>query len=248
MASSKVLALDAGNSSLHFGWFDGLESLGQMRLLTSPVMTPTEMADHLRAADLGEVEQLVYCSVVPSLRPQIEGLAKVLGLPCAALDVPWLQSQGLQVASEGTGLDRLLTAWAAWKRYSKDVVVVDLGTATTFDVISAEGKFLGGAITAGLELGAKALAQSAEGLFEVPLEFPGEIIGKNTREALQSGILFGYSSLVQAMLEKIAASHGAPLFSVATGGLAPLLFSQTANLDVLAPGLTLEGLARFGMR
>ncbi|MDT8445589.1 MAG: type III pantothenate kinase [bacterium] len=250
MASSKRLVLDAGNSTLHFGWFDGLELLKELRLPTRPLREAAFYRDQLAplVAAWGPFEVLIYASVVPSIAPLLESLSKDLGFALKPVTPAWLEAEGLVIATEGTGIDRLLTAWAAWQRYGRDLVVVDLGTATTFDVINQAGTFLGGAIFPGLELCRKALAESAEGLYEVPLEFPTEIIGKNTKEALQSGILLGYSSLVETMLEKIAASHGAPIFRVATGGLADLMYRQTANLDALEPGLTLLGLARLAQR
>ena len=177
--------------------------------------------------------------------PALEAALASLGIPVLEIGQKELEQVGFRVLAQGAGIDRLVNGYAAWQKWKRDLVVVDLGTATTFDVVASPGVFLGGAIFTGLELCAKALAQNAEALFEVPLEFPKQIIGKNTREALQSGILFGYSSLVETMLERAREllAHGATLFGIATGGLAHVLYDQTAHLDRWEPTLTLEGLA-----
>ncbi len=237
--------MDGGNSTLHFGEFRGPQLQDQWRLPSHPVLPEPEYQALLAAqvAQRGTPQGVVFCSVFKAPLPALEAALASLGIPVLEIGQKELEQVGFRVLAQGAGIDRLVNGYAAWQKWKRDLVVVDLGTATTFDVVASPGVFLGGAIFTGLELCAKALAQNAEALFEVPLEFPKQIIGKNTREALQSGILFGYSSLVETMLEKIAASHGATLFGIATGGLAHVLYDQTAHLDRWEPTLTLEGLA-----
>ena len=241
--------MDGGNSSLHFGEFLGPKLQDQWRLPSHPVLSEAEYKDWFSAqvAQRGLPRGLVFGSVFRAPLPNLTSALLALGIPVLEITRRELEQVGFGVAAEGAGIDRLVNGYAAWNKWKRDLVVVDLGTATTFDVVAQPGVFLGGAIFTGIELCAKALAQNAEALFEVPLEFPKQIIGKNTKEALQSGILFGYSSLVETMLEKIAASHGANLFGIATGGLAHVLYDQTTHLDRWEPALTLEGLAGLAL-
>jgi len=245
MGSSEQWVLDAGNSQLKFAQIT-TQGLGERWNIPS---TPESLSG-LTFADLSKnvpsgalPRELVYCSVIGRQLDPVLELFRSSSVQLSEVTAKVIENHGFNSQATGVGIDRLVTGFAAWRQFSQDLVVIDLGTATTFDVISAEGCFLGGAIFPGVELCKRALIDHAEALKDVPLEFPEEIIGKNSSAAIRSGILFGYTSLVETMLAKITASHGVPLLSIATGGLASLICRHIKDIKAIEPNLTLEGLA-----
>jgi type III pantothenate kinase len=140
------------------------------------------------------------------------------------------------------GADRVVNAVAACHRYGSPVCVVDFGTATTFDAISAEGDYVGGAIAPGIGIAAEALFQRTAKLPRIDLVRPPAVIGKNTVQSMQSGMLFGYVGLVEGLVARFRAELGLEMKVVATGGLAPLIAAETGVIDAVDPWLTLEGL------
>jgi type III pantothenate kinase len=140
------------------------------------------------------------------------------------------------------GADRVVNAVAACHRYGSPACVVDFGTATTFDALSAEGDYLGGAIAPGIGIAAEALFQRTAKLPRIDLVRPPAVIGKNTVQSMQSGLLFGYVGLVEGIVDRFRAELGPDMQVIATGGLAPLIAAETEIIDAVDPWLTLEGL------
>ena len=143
---------------------------------------------------------------------------------------------------DAVGADRVVDAVAAYNRYGGPLCIVDFGTATTFEAITAAGEYLGGAISPGIGVAAEALAMRAARLPEVDIARPPSVIGRNTVHSMQSGLLFGYVSLVEGMVARFKAELGGDDQVVSTGGLAPLVASETDVIDIIAPWLTLDGL------
>jgi type III pantothenate kinase len=143
---------------------------------------------------------------------------------------------------KAVGADRVCDAVAVMKLYGGPACVVDFGTATTFNAITKDGEYLGGAITAGINLAAEALYTRAAKLPRIDLQVPPSVIGRNTVHAMQSGLLFGYVSMVEGMVNRFRAELGSDMKVVATGGLAEVVAKETKVIDVIAPWLTLEGL------
>lgn len=196
---------------------------------------------------IGEKHQpasLVMGSVVPELNQDIQESAKNIW---PAIQVQQITFKEIPLQFEvddpsKVGVDRLINAFAAHKRYQTDLIVVDLGTATKFDVVRADGTFMGGVICPGLRISEQALYQRASQLSEVPLEKPFNLIGRNTTECLQSGFYYGYSGLIDHMVERIRKTLRKEATVVATGGLSPLLAEAITTLDHHDEDLTLFGL------
>jgi type III pantothenate kinase len=143
---------------------------------------------------------------------------------------------------DAVGADRIVDAVAAYHRYGGPLCIVDFGTATTFEAITAAGEYLGGAIAPGIGIAADALAQRAAKLPKVDIARPPSVIGRNTVHSMQSGLLFGYVGLVEGMVARFKAELGPTTQVIGTGGLAPLIAGETTVIDIIAPWLTLEGL------
>jgi type III pantothenate kinase len=143
---------------------------------------------------------------------------------------------------KAVGADRVCDAVAVMKLYGGPACVVDFGTATTFNAVTKDGEYLGGAITAGINLAAEALYTRAAKLPRIDLQVPPSVIGRNTVHAMQSGLLFGYVSMVEGMVARFRSELGSDMKVVATGGLAEVVAKETKVIDVIAPWLTLEGL------
>jgi type III pantothenate kinase len=147
------------------------------------------------------------------------------------------------------GADRIVNAVAAYHRYAQALIVIDFGTATTFDVISAQGEYLGGAISPGIAIASDALFQRASKLPRVALfNPPASVIGKDTESSLKSGILHGYAALVDGMVDKIREEMESPAKVIATGGLAPLMQAVSRTIELVDSNLTLEGLRLLSQR
>lgn len=245
-----LLAVEVGNSNTLFGLYDGDRLAVTWRSSTQRDRMGDEwfaLLSSLFAADgraLAEVDGVVLSSVVPSVTAAIGGMARdrlrlepvVVGV---ALDL------GLRVLTDDpreVGADRLADSVAAFARYGGPAIVVDLGTATTFDVVSAEGDYLGGAIAAGLATSLDALAAGAAQLFSVGLSLPPRAIATNTVDHLRSGVVLGHLAMLEGMVTRIRRELGAPAPVVLTGGLAPIFAGASPLLDHHDPTLTLDGL------
>lgn len=244
-----LLAVNVNNTHATFGIYDGARSVGAWRARTNPIRTADEYAALLRSFCLeGEVptkslDQVVIGSVVPTHTPQfVEMAERYLGTAPVVVG-PGIKT-GIRLLVENpreVGADRIANTVAAGRIHGGPAIVVDLGTATNFDVVSAEGDFLGGVIAPGLEISLLALAERAALLHRVDLVRPKSAIGKNTITNIQAGAVFGWVGLVEGIISKMKAETG-PCKVVGTGGLIGVVAPETGMIDVVDRQLTLEGL------
>ncbi len=241
-----LLAIDVGNTQTVFGLFEA-EVLGkQFRVGTNPAQTADELAVLVRSLiDLDTVEGIVMCSSVPQLVREYEGFAErwagvdllVLG-PGVSTGVPIRYDDPREV-----GPDRIANAVAARERHGAPCVVVDFGTSTNFDVVSAAGEFAGGVLAPGVEISMEALFARAARLPQVPFVAPERVISQTTVAALQSGLVYGFAGQVDAIVGRIRDELGAPDAPVvATGGLSELIAPHSTTITAVDPELTLHGL------
>src|SRR5215813_5584834 len=241
-----LLAIYVGNTQTVFGLFDGEELGEQFRVGTDRTHTGDELAVLLRAfVDLETLDGIVLCSSVPPLVREYEAFADrwagadllVLG-PGVATGVPIRYDDPREV-----GPDRIANAVAARERHGAPAVVVDFGTSTNFDVVSAAGEYVGGVLAPGIEISMDALFARAARLPKVPFAAPERVIGKTTTSALQSGLVYGFAGQVDAIAGRIRAELEAPDAPVvATGGLAELIVPHSRTITAVDQELTLQGL------
>jgi type III pantothenate kinase len=245
-----LLAVDIGNTNIVIGIFDGKNPVKQWRLSTSPQRTADEDALTIESLlegcgiAMGSITGAVICSVVPSLTPGFEEMARTF-LKVAPVTVSSRLELGIKILyldPSSVGADRIANAVAAVERYGKPAVVVDLGTATTFDVISADGSYVGGVIAPGMGTSAEELFRKGARLSRVELRAPGNIIGKTTEESLQSGIMHGTASQIDGLIEKISKEMERSPKVILTGGNAPIVSPLLATPHTLDMSLTLDGL------
>lgn len=242
-----LLAIDVGNTNTVLGLFEGEAMHRSWRIKTDARATADELWLTFRGLLLDEpaVTGLAVCSTVPTvlreLRTMLErflpDVPSVVVEPGTRTGVPVLTDNPKEV-----GADRIVNTLAAHHLFGGPTIVVDFGTSTNLDVVSAKGEFLGGAIAPGVEISVEALAARAAQLRKVELVRPRSAIGKNTVEALQSGILFGFAGQVDGLVRRISAELGADPTVVATGGLAPLVLQECETIGHHRPDLTLVGL------
>lgn len=244
------LAIDVGNTNVTIGVYDGDTLESHWRLAT----------DHQRMADeygimllnllqhaghtAAEVHAIAMASVVPPLTGTFVQACETY-LRRAPLVVDAGVKTGVRVKYDDpkqVGADRVVDAAAVQKLYGGPACVVDFGTATTFDAISADGEYLGGAIAPGIGIAAEALFQRAAKLPKVDLHRPPNAIGRNTVHSMQSGLLFGYVGLVEGMVARFRAELGPQMKVIGTGGLAEVIAQETTAIQIIAPWLTLDGL------
>ncbi len=253
-----LLAIDVGNTHTVLGLFDGPELVAHWRISTEASRTADEIAVVLRGL-LGQhdgpsgdqVDGIALCSTVPSVLHEMRDMCRryygdvpaVVVEPGVRTGVPVLTDNPKEV-----GTDRVVNALAAVELYGGPCIVVDFGTATTFDAVSAKGEYLGGAIAPGIEISVEALGARGAQLRRVELARPRSVIGRNTVEALQAGILFGFAGqvdgVVTRMTAEICSGGGDPadVTVIATGGLATMVLDESGVIDVHEPWLTLIGL------
>lgn len=245
-----LLAIDIGNTTIVIGVFRERVLIGEWRIVTSTVRSADEygvlLEELLRTAGLTRdgIDGVILSSVVPPLTPVFEEMA---GRYCRVppIVVSSELNHGLVLGYDlprDVGADRIVNAVAARARTSGPVIVVDFGTATTFDVVTAQGEYLGGAIAPGLEISAEALFRRTAKLPKVELTRPKVAIGRDTTASLQSGLIFGYAGLVDALVNRITIELGADARVIATGGLAGLVAADCQTIHEVVPALTLEGL------
>ncbi len=247
-----LLAIDIGNTNITLGIWDGHDWQREWRLKTDSERTADEigimLTSLLSQAQLSAaIDSVILSSVVPRLTSTFHHLCSVyLGLE--PLVVSAQIDSGVQIRTDNpaeVGADRIVNAAAAYYLAQGPCIVVDMGTATTFDVISTRGELLGVVIAPGLRLAADALVSRAAQLAHVPLQAPPKTIGRNTVHAMQSGLIFGYVSLVEGMIQRLKAEHPADdehIQVFGTGGLISLLQPHTTIIDRFEPWLTLTGL------
>jgi type III pantothenate kinase len=249
-----LLAIDIGNTNVTLGLFDYADGRGTLahhwRIGTHRDQTSDEVSVVLRslfdqaARRTHEITDGIVSSVVPPLLPIWERVCAKLFERAPMVVGPGIRT-GMPVRYENpreVGADRIVNAVAAFEVYGGPIIAVDFGTATTFDCVSAQGEYLGGAIFPGIQIAMDALFQRTALLHRVELSRPKSVIGKTTTGALQSGLLFGYAGMVDAMVGRIRAELGAEARCIATGGLAQRIASETTTIERVEPFLTLEGL------
>ncbi len=246
-----LLAVDAGNTNTVFAAYEGDVLVAQWRMSTDAKRTADEYAVwlrslmQLRGLDFAQVKAGIVATVVPQalfalrmlFRHYFSTEALVVGEPNVQI--------GMKVDIDRPGeigADRLVNAVAAWEKYGEALIILDFGTATTFDAVNAQGHYIGGAIAPGINLSMEALHRAAAKLPNVAIARPARVIGRNTEEAMQSGIFWGYIGAIEGLVARIRAEYGAEMRVTATGGLAPLFASGTATIQAQDPDLTIAGL------
>jgi type III pantothenate kinase len=245
-----LLCIDVGNTNTVLGVFEGAKLLEQWRVQTSQSRTADEWGVLVRqlifasSLDPGKVAAIAASSVVPPLGHALERMAErwfgvkplFIG-PGVKTGMPILYENPREV-----GADRVVNAVAAYSRWKTGLVVVDFGTATTFDAVSPKGEYLGGAISPGIAISMEALFRNAARLPRVEFARPPHVVGRNTVASIQSGLVYGYVGLVDGICERMAAELGFGPKVVATGGLAPLVAGLSRCITEVDEHLTLEGL------
>ncbi|MFF2075491.1 type III pantothenate kinase [Kitasatospora sp. NPDC058162] len=250
-----LLTIDVGNTQTTLGLFDGEEVVEHWRISTDPRRTADELAVLLQglmgnhtAVKEAAVEGLAICSSVPAVLHELrEVTRRYYGDVPAVIVEPGVKT-GVHVLMDNpkeVGADRIVNALAANHLYGGPCIVVDFGTATTFDAVNARGDYVGGAIAPGIEISVEALGVRGAQLRKIELARPRNVIGKNTVEGMQSGILYGFAGQVDGLVERMArelAKDPDDVQVIATGGLAPLVLGEASTIDVHEPWLTLIGL------
>ena len=248
--NTMLLVIDIGNTDTTLGVFEGKELRATWHMATSIHRMADEYAAlllnllHHRGLDAPDIKEVALCSVVPPLIATFDELCQRY-FHISPLVVGAGVKTGVRIRMDNpreVGADRIANAAAAHHLYGGPIIVTDLGTATTFDTVSKEGDYLGGAIAPGIVTAAEALFTQAAMLPRVELVHPKRAIGTSTIAAMQSGIIFGYVGLIEGMVARIQQELGEKAKVVATGGFAELMAKETAVIDVVNPDLTLIGL------
>jgi type III pantothenate kinase len=244
-----LLGIDVGNTNTVIGALDGLEVVHLWRVSTHARttdevgLTLTTLLRH-NGIDVSDIEGVAVCCVVPSVMYAIEKAVRRY-LDCEVLVVGRGTRTGMKVRTDNpreVGADRIVNAVAAFQRHGGPLVVVDFGTATTFDCVSSDGDYLGGAIAPGYQISADALFTRTAKLPRVELERPERTIGTNTVASIQSGLFWGYVGLVDELARRCKRELGGSVRTVATGGLARLIGSACEEIDAIDEFLTQAGL------
>jgi type III pantothenate kinase len=251
-----LLVIDIGNTNLTIGLYEvGAKHASPLptwhwRLATDHDRMPDEYGLQLLGLlqhagyKVSDLKGIALASVVPPLTSRVvQACSQYLKIDPLIVDAG--VKTGIRIRYEdpkAVGADRVCDAVAVMKLFGGPACVVDFGTATTFNAITKDGDYLGGAITAGVNLAAEALFTHAAKLPNIDLQRPPNVIGRNTTHAMQSGLLFGYVSMVEGMVERFRAELGADMIVVATGGLSEIVAQETGVIDHIAPWLTLDGL------
>jgi type III pantothenate kinase len=245
-----LLTIDLGNTNLTLGLYQGNRLERHWRLATDHNRMPDEYGLQFlgllqnAGKTIVDLNGVVLASVVPPLTSRVIQACREY-LQQTPLVVDAGIKTGIKIRYDdprAVGADRVCDAVAVMHLYGGPACIIDFGTATTFNALTREGEYLGGAITAGVNLAAEALFTHAAKLPRIDLQRPPSVIGRNTVHAMQSGLLFGYVSMVEGMVERFRAELGAEMKVIATGGLSELIARETTVIHILAPWLTLEGL------
>jgi len=250
-----LLAIDVGNTNIVAGIFEGEKLKAKCRFRTEKDYTgdefQTRMAGLFKGSGISfaDIKEVVVSSVVPHIGITIDSFSyKCFG--CSPLWVDASSAPNLTVLYRepaAIGADRIVNAVAAFNKYGTDLIVIDLGTATTFDAVSGNGEYLGGAISPGIKTAAEALFLNASQLPQFELSDPPEVvIGTDTVSSMKSGIIYGYACLVDGMVRMMGKEMDKTPMVIATGGLATLMLDVCETIKTVEPDLTLEGLYIIG--
>jgi type III pantothenate kinase len=248
-----LLVIDVGNSNTSLGVYREKELIAHWRLTTNAVRTVDEYGVHARnlfalaGLDFQAIDAIAIASVVPPLNYTLKRMAEVY-FHLTPLFIDHSTATGLPILYQppsDVGADRIVDAVAAIEKYGPPCIVVDFGTATTFNAITARGEYLGGLITPGIMISSEALFLRTAKLPRVDIRRPQKVIGSSTISAMQSGLYYGYAGLVDGVLYKMIEELGSdprPPRVIATGGLAPLIATGSEVIELVDETLTLEGL------
>lgn len=246
-----LLAIDAGNTNIVFAVYDGEAIRCEWRAVTKTARTADEYAVllspllALNGLKFSDLQSAIIATVVPAALFDLRQLCRRY-LNCEPLVVKDPNVDlGIKIRidrPEAVGADRLVNAVAAHERYKGALIVLDFGTATTFDIVGENGDYEGGVIAPGINLSAEALHKAAAMLPRVALARTQAVIGKDTVPAMQSGLYWGYIGLIEGLVARIKTEYAKPMTVIATGGLAKVFYKQTPAIDHLDPDLTIRGL------
>ena len=252
-----LLAVDCGNTNIVFALYDGETQRSNWRISTDPKRSVDEylvwlaqlMA--LKSIEVGEITEMIIASVVPEVQPKLIHLAaRGFGLVPQVVGDPNIDL-GIDIRidrPDQAGADRLVNAVAARDFYDLPAIILDFGTATTFDLVGKNGAYEGGVIAPGVNLSVEALFLAAARLPRLavqPWVADMPVLGKDTVSAMHSGIFWGYVSMVEGLISRLRRDHGADLPAIATGGLAPLFAEHVSAISLVDPDLTLKGLVQI---
>ncbi len=245
-----LLVVDVGNTQTHFGTFEGDRLVEHWRLATVRQSTADELGAalrnllELRGVTMGQIDSSIVSSTVPELGPEWTGMTeRYLGHSMVVVG-PGIRT-GMPLRYDNPreiGPDRLVNAVAAYARLGGPCVVVDFGTAITYDPVSADGEYLGGIIFPGVEISLEALTARAAALPKIDIAPPRALIGKTTIDAIRSGIVYGYAGMVDGILTRLVDELGGGCATIATGGLASAIVPFCTTIDEVDDLLTLTGL------
>ena len=261
-----LLTIDCGNTNTGFAMFEGERCVGSWRTSTNAARTADEYGVWLTQLlalsnlPLSEVDNVIIANVVPETAFNLKMLCRrhfgIEPMLVGSADV----DLGIEIRIDNpreVGADRVVNAIGAAAGYSGALIVIDFGTATTFDVVESDGGYAGGVIAPGINLSLEALYRAAAQLPRIVIEPPAyprntnepvHIIGKSTKDAMHAGIFWGYVGLIEGIVARIKAEYGQPMTVVATGGLAPIFLSSTDAVQHVDPDITLRGLVLIHQR
>ena len=249
-----LLAIDAGNTNLVFALVDGQEIKARWRIATDPRRTADEYAVwlhqllELEGYGRGDISRVIIGTVVPRALHNLEVLSSkyfgVKALVAGRGDAEWPIALDVD-EPQSVGADRALNSIAAHAKHKGDLIVIDFGTATTFDVVDFGGAYKGGIIAPGLNLSLDALVNAAAKLPRIAIEAPSDdsVIGRTTASQMLTGVYWGYVAMMEGLTARLKAEIGRPVTVIATGGLASLFDKHTELFDVVEPDLTIQGLS-----
>lgn len=244
-----LLAIDMGNTNVVFGVFEGERLRGPWRISTDPRRTADEYGVWLsqllalEGLSADDIDGAIIASVVPAAVRSLKTLCqRYLQVEPLRIGDPGVEL-GVEVRAQQVGADRMVNAVAGHARFGGALIIIDFGTATSFDIVAPDGGYEGGVLAPGVNLSVEALYMASAQLPRIAVERPERVVGKATVPAMQSGIYWGYVDMIEGVVRRIKEETGWPMTVIATGGLAPLFTEACPSIEHNEPYLTLQGLA-----